>query len=842
MSYVKKRAKSLTFLTTLFLLNGLLIPHKAAASGESESIIDTSTPMAGSFTNAPTFSSHQQEVNYWIERFKPTQMEIINETDEPITLEWVCKDQPVRPWNSADLTLQAPDGYQFISFNEMDEDGFPVVEGKASTTNVTYTNGCQPIFTHSWMSKTFAPGRHPLSSPDHMNLYKYRLGGRNTQAYGNLSFDAGMLRLFITKDKKSPTGINEFQAIAHQIFYDYPWDKELIYDSPLCKDSFQFFMDNFYEHILGTNEQEVREKRKAQVALAQDVLKEMAKGTLPPERRIPYISHKVWITSDDTPYEVPTSRMEFYFQMVKDYPDFTHKFWCVDSKKIPATIKTIKDSGLNIDICSIRDIWPQIRGKEVLERFGENNRFTHMSDIIRYNLIYLYGGMYSDFSTTFHTNIRPFLDHFDYWTGRCGYLQGNTYIAGKKGNNVYNEFLFFIDNMDRVPNTLRNIHNCDVQWTSTGAFTAYHCAFTLKNERILHIVSNSNIVNFRGMASRLEKKFGQTISPFITAEEYFGNTELLVDYHVDYENIRWLDVSLEMQKKIYGLSLEVIREKEKLIKNSYYSIYYNPKEKRTNRIPHLTHRTWITSKSNPYEVPVDKLENYINSLKTLVGAQDYRHLFWCIDQAKIPRTIELLKKSEIPIEIHEVNEIDKKMKARHIFWAYYKNNQFSLANDVFRLNIINQLGGLYADIGTIFRRDLTLFLDSYDNIFSQGLCGNYIDHGFCASTVKNIILEKHLEVLDTLYNQSDSIKSITCSKASMNSWIGLHHIMGLVNFLATKNSRIFIAPHGITHQHYSMSTWFGEGKFGNTPVGNNSVDILSIIPTKENEYLVGHNV
>ncbi len=187
--------------------------------------------------------------------------------------------------------------------------------------------------------------------------------------------------------------------------------------------------------------------------------------------------------------------------------------------------------------------------------------------------------------------------------------------------------------------------------------------------------------------------------------------------HYTIEPEQWVTkVSLNMGEALYGLSLETRLGINARMKKKMKEVFYNLSQEKGDRIPHITHRTWITGTQSPREPSKKHLKSYIQSLKKLSGT--WEHNFWCVDPNDIPEAIKALKESGVHINIHKLEEIFPHMKAKHIFDAYYQDKQFCFASDIARHNIIYLYGGIYADLGALFLHDLTPYADAYDHMFA----------------------------------------------------------------------------------------------------------------------------
>lgn len=290
--------------------------------------------------------------------------------------------------------------------------------------------------------------------------------------------------------------------------------------------------------------------------------------------------------------------------------------------------------------------------------------------------------------------------------------------------------------------------------------------------------------------------------------------------------------SLKMGEVIYGISKEERCRKREIIDQKTKEVFFNLYNEKADRIPHLTHRVWITGAKNPAEPSSQDLENYVNSLK-MFKSNDWKHHFWCMEKSDLPQTVEILEGAQIPIEIHELKEIYSSMKAKHIFDAYYQDDQYCFASDIARQNIIYLYGGIYSDLGTIFLEDLTSFADSYDYMFTNDRA--YIDQSFFGYKKNDPIFKSYLETLDTLYKLPQELKDITKHPTQKQGWHSVAHLMACIDCLSKPDDRFLMVASGAKSlmllQH--RKSWMGQGKSGNKVVNESRLDILSVVPLEE---------
>lgn len=606
---------------------------------------------------------------------------------------------------------------------------------------------------------------------------------------------------------------------------------------------YSHFFTNVYEKLFSTTVDNVREKRTRLLQRTRsilDVLHETGSKRLSP---IPYLTHRIWLTSDANPFEVPEDRLSLYFQSLKQLKSakWVHHFWCLDPAKIPTTIKILEQSDCGIQIHKLDEVMPSFRARDIFWRLYQAKYYTAASDIARFNIINLKGGVYSDFGVEYNTDLGPYVERFDYIFGQEGFLAGTSFLAAPKNSLVISNLLRFLDTVDRVHPDFRNFGDgiATPPWTALGILTVMMDLHTRQTDRILPCPYGSDsLVKANHMASWLgDGKFGQTslerqpISP----EIIFGDRSLLAKpYRMSFTEDALLErFTLPVAKSLYKVEKAQLEEKRQALYQGFKDTYYNLQAGPNGApIPQISHRTWITSEDNPVEVPVDRLNIYLDSIQMLDASPGWQHIFWCMDQTHLPQTVKFLQEAKdrlgLNIQIRDIKDILPSMRGRSIFEAFYNDKRFCNANDIFRLNVLHNQGGIYADMGCTFLKDLTPFLEIYDRLFFLYDWGN-IDHGVCAVKPHDDILDRYLNSLETLHLLPKSVKTLTSSASSQLTWTGSHHLMIMLDLFSKETDKIMFIPEGQFLTIKQSHSWGISAKFGNKSILESKVDVFHLV-------------
>ena len=88
------------------------------------------------------------------------------------------------------------------------------------------------------------------------------------------------------------------------------------------------------------------------------------------------------------------------------------------------------------------------------------------------------------------------------------------------------------------------------------------------------------------------------------------------------------------------------------------------------------------------------------------------------------------------------------------------NKKWGMASDTLRYVLVEELGGVYADINFIFNRDITDEVHKY-NFFGQTYGKHYIDNFFFGASPHHPIVQKIIEIVEgNIVNPPEYISSI----------------------------------------------------------------------------------
>jgi mannosyltransferase OCH1-like enzyme len=574
---------------------------------------------------------------------------------------------------------------------------------------------------------------------------------------------------------------------------------------------YEKFFVNFYEKILLTSIGEIKQKRK--INLQRAINKNLIECR---DKIIPKKVHCIWISKKESPYKIPESKKEMLFKNIRNNKQFDFILYTNVEDDIKYERLTVKKIDFEKDIYF---------GKSLVLRLYDENRFVAVSDIIRFNIIYLFGGFYSDFGT--ELDLSDILLKYDYIFGQEGYCLGTTIFAAKQYSEIMYNICFFIENLSRIEKNIRDISNSILTppWTSIGLLTCLSDYFLNENEILLPISYNKSIFKVSHMKSWLNNdekmRFGQPNfreNP-ISKETYFSD-EYLSKYDFDtstdiYSHYNILFYKKEIENLPWENINNIFKSKRNIITNISYNTYYDNnfiiKEKKST----IFHRTWIGDSIN---------DDLLDSLKILDEYVEFyfkksKVYFWCESNLIIDRIKKMNLKNVI---LMSYNILD--LRCKKIYEIYLKDKRFANANDIIRMNILYNYGGIYSDQGVIFKRDISSFINSYDYIMFKYDNNFNVDHGvFYIKNKKDELINKYFERMENIGSLYDLYNKYLHTQEDELIFSGSHYLQFIIDMNFNNKKFFFIKEPYITI------------KRGKTWSGLNNIENSSIFFNKETE-------
>lgn len=138
-----------------------------------------------------------------------------------------------------------------------------------------------------------------------------------------------------------------------------------------------------------------------------------------------------------------------------------------------------------------------------------------------------------------------------------------------------------------------------------------------------------------------------------------------------------------------------------------------PGSTKSEKIPRIMHKVWLTHPSNPFEIPEklwETLKKFISELSDIVV------YLWVMDKENIKSSLKaLVRANPGKIIVKTADELLQMMapNMKSFFQMLFETRFLAKASDVIRLYALFKYGGVFTDLDMLFKRDL-MYILNYD--------------------------------------------------------------------------------------------------------------------------------
>lgn len=189
-------------------------------------------------------------------------------------------------------------------------------------------------------------------------------------------------------------------------FFSRVTDTELI--SPLVSIGYSFNIVNIFnkfsllKYVInyhGKNVSEVNRQRQIiQKGSNQLIYDENFFTKTFPTDDVSFLMHRIWLTDTGDPKDIPedyiTDFKNTYHILESSYYPWKFIIWC--NLSTLSSLDSLKELYPRIDIRNIEFFEEPFYGREIFNLMMDNKIYSMASDVLRYNIIYRYGGIYMD--------------------------------------------------------------------------------------------------------------------------------------------------------------------------------------------------------------------------------------------------------------------------------------------------------------------------------------------------------------------------------------------------------------------------------------------------------------
>jgi len=187
---------------------------------------------------------------------------------------------------------------------------------------------------------------------------------------------------------------------------------------------------------------------------------------------------------------------------------------------------------------------------------------------------------------------------------------------------------------------------------------------------------------------------------------------------------------------------------------SYKYRNLSAKEGNDTKIPPILHHIWLTSADSPKQVREQDIANAIKTHKMLTSSlkHNWTQIVWVNDKSLLKESVEKLEAEGI--KVREVSEVGDHLYNYDIFQEQLSKKYWGLSTDILRYDLVNYMGGVYADINYIFSKAPDRELNTYD-FFSVTYSPNYmlsIDNFIFGAKPYHPVIKKTQEIVERNFN------------------------------------------------------------------------------------------
>jgi mannosyltransferase OCH1-like enzyme len=454
-------------------------------------------------------------------------------------------------------------------------------------------------------------------------------------------------------------------------------------------------------------------------------LEERVRRGLSWPQSIPNLIHYVWISWIDDPFDIPEAQLTRMEQQLKQlHPEFKVWVWFNDLVSQKKNIQRIKQMHPQVQCFSITMYDVVQYGTDLFDVYYQHKRFRQCAELVAYNVLYQYGGVYCDFDVIFD----PQLKLESILGAEFIVAQSNvefiyqTHILGCVAQNiVYKAYLLMLEDLYRYTSIQKDLRTPKHQVTwSSGAGLTLVMDMMLNQPDLSKKVCvalnqySTDIVGYWKRGDLGQQPIAQ--KPISTAEYTFTRKVIpRVGFYANPQSdafirLRWGVDLFAYFAKMDNLDPKMLAQNRKQIEQTFFKTLNQPRLPSSSVIPKILHKVWLTTHT---ELSEDQLNYMIRTSKRL---KDWQIMFWTNATEHLPKTIQALKDQCLNVSIIQL-EPKHIPYAQRIYEAFLDHQEFARAKDVLVPNLIYQFGGLYVDMGVEIVRDCSGVIADFDRVF-----------------------------------------------------------------------------------------------------------------------------
>jgi hypothetical protein len=312
-----------------------------------------------------------------------------------------------------------------------------------------------------------------------------------------------------------------------------------------------------------------------------------------------------------------------------------------------------------------------------------------------------------------------------------------------------------------------------------------------------------------------------------TGHGVWKNLDKILIKHIEHDKSLYFFME-KFLKRLGGgreLFIDFIKNTQLNFENSFLKSFKSSLT--ADQIPALTHRIWLTNRTNPSMPPERYIDNYLKMIHDL--PLNSTHFFWTNSEA-VRSYIDLKIRNARNFRVTVMDiELFNEEASYSAIGRLVADQKYVLAADILKMVILNRFGGIYSDLGIVYDNALFLLIQSSDYAFIVGESSFFQTSFFACAPGANIVsiflaVMNNPSALDSSYSLMGPVVG---PLDEVNIFSGPGLTVCAMLFLPESARTLIIPPQSPHLMWEAQQSWYGEdSKNGNTIVSKSEPSLI----------------
>ena len=244
-------------------------------------------------------------------------------------------------------------------------------------------------------------------------------------------------------------------------------------------------------------------------------------------------------------------------------------------------------------------------------------------------------------------------------------------------------------------------------------------------------------------------------------------------------------------------------------------------------MPSFTHRIWVTSESEPRLPPQEYLAECLKAVRGM--PEDATHFFWTNSEAVGAHLRTQFAAFGVTNGIvADIKMLGTSVATQHV-QRLVEHRKFVLAADILKVVVLHKYGGIYADFGVYYDKDIFLLSKLCDYTFIMGE-SNFLQASFLAAPPDASFLAAFLGIISepaSLHRAYALMGVHASSLDEVHLFAGLGLTICAFLFLPVSARAMVLPPQSSSLSWRAQQSWYGAtAKHGNVIVEQTQPSII----------------